>query len=124
MTRPGVEAAIDAVRDGYDLHYGSQRNGDPDLALLEGDRLYALGLERLAALGELNAIAELSDVISLCAQAHSAGDPDLATAIWEAGEAAVRHGSAEAHRKAKNLAAAGDPTAAGHLRAFARQTRS
>ena len=106
------------------MHYGPPRNGDfadSDVALLEGDRLYAMGLERLAALGELHAIAELSDVISLCAQAHSAGDADLAAAVWEAGDAAVRHGSSVAHRQAKNAAAAGDPGAAAALRAFARQ---
>jgi len=124
MSAPEVEAAIDAVRDGYRLHYGTGHNGDPDVALLEGDRLYALGLERLAALGELHAIAELSDVISLCAQAHSAGDADLAAAVWEAGEAAVRHGGDDAHQQAKNLAAAGDPGAAAALRAFARQACS
>ena len=67
---------------------------DPDLALLAGDRLYALGLERLAALGDLDAVAELADVIALCAQAHAEGDPARAEAIWEAGadgrRAAVR----------------------------------
>ena len=45
---------------------------DPDLALLAGDYLYALGLERLAALGDLEAIRELSDLISLSAQLHDA----------------------------------------------------
>src|SRR4029077_12589310 len=96
------------------LHEGATRNGylaDPDVALLEGDRLYALGLERLAVLGDLRAISELSDVISLCAQAHSTGDANLAAAVWEAGEAAVHHGTTEAHRQAKNAAAAGDPAA-------------
>ncbi len=116
--------AVEAVREGYLLHYGTPRltlADDPDLALLAGDRLYALGLERLAATGELAAIRELSDVISLCAQAHSAGDPDLAEAVWEAGRAAVDNGSTQAHREAKVAAAAGDPGAAGALRAAARQ---
>ncbi len=121
MTAPEIELAVEAVRDGYVLHYATPAGHDPDVALLEGDRLYALGLERLAAIGELHAIGELSDVISLCAQAHSAGDADLAAAVWEAGEAAVRHGGDEAHRRAKNAAAAGDPGAAAALRAFARQ---
>ena len=43
---------------------------DRDLALLAGDYLYALGLERLAALGDLDAVRELSDLISLAAQVH------------------------------------------------------
>jgi hypothetical protein len=39
---------IEAVREGYLLHYGEPRlmsREDDDLALLAGDRLYALGLE-------------------------------------------------------------------------------
>jgi len=34
-------------------------------------------------------VAELADVIALCAQAHAEGDPARAEAIWEAGAAAV-----------------------------------
>ena len=77
------------------------RADDRDLALLAGDRLYALGLERLAELGDLEAVAELADVISLCAQAHAEGDPERAAAVWEAGAAAVGRGSAPDHEAAK-----------------------
>ena len=77
------------------------RPDDPDLALLAGDRLYALGLERLAALGDLDAVAELADVIALCAQAHAEGDPARAEAVWEAGAAAVARGPAPDHEAAK-----------------------
>ena len=68
------------ILEGYRLHYGEPlvvRPGDNDLALLLGDQLYALGLARLAELGDLEAVAELADVISLAAQAHSASDPML-----------------------------------------------
>jgi hypothetical protein len=68
---------VEAIREGYLEHYAAgriMRPEDPDLALLAGDRLYALGLERLAALGDLDAVKELADVISLCAQAHAEGD--------------------------------------------------
>ena len=68
------------------------RPDDPDLALLAGDRLYALGLARLAELGDLDAVAELADVISLAAQAHAEGDAERAAAVWAAGVAAVGHG--------------------------------
>ena len=51
--------------------------------MLAGDRLYALGLERLAAIGDLEAVAELADVIALCAQAHAEGDPARAEAVWD-----------------------------------------
>ena len=75
---------------------------DPDLALLAGDRLYALGLARLSALGDLEAVALLAEVISLSAQAHAAADPEWAEAVWEAGARAVGHGgSPEALRTVK-----------------------
>ena len=83
---------VEAIREGYLQHYASGRvlrPDDPDLALLAGDRLYALGLERLAAIGDLEAVAELADVIALCAQAHAEGDPARADAVWDAGAAAI-----------------------------------
>jgi hypothetical protein len=95
---------VEAIREGYLQHYGSGRvvkPDDPDLALLAGDRLYALGLERLAAIGDLEAVAELADVIALCAQAHAEGDPARADAIWDAGAAAVAGGPAPDHQAAK-----------------------
>ena len=51
---------VEAVREGYLLHYGEPRllaGHDDDLALLAGDYLYALGIERLAALGDADAVA-------------------------------------------------------------------
>ena len=57
---------------------------DEDLRLLAGDSLYALGLERLAASGDLEAVAELADLISLCAFAHAEGRPELADELWAA----------------------------------------
>jgi hypothetical protein len=95
---------VEAIREGYLQHYGSGRvvrPDDPDLALLAGDRLYALGLERLAAIGDLEAVAELADVIALCAQAHAEGDPARAEAVWDAGAAAVAGGPAPDHQAAK-----------------------
>jgi hypothetical protein len=93
--RAEYELLVEAIYEGYLLHYGAPRvvrpDGD-DLALLAGDALYALGLQRLAALGDLDAVAELADVIALCARAHADGRPDLAAAAWEAGAHAVGHG--------------------------------
>ena len=100
----GYPLLVEAIREGYLQHYGSGRvvkPDDPDLALLAGDRLYALGLERLAALGDLEAVAELADVIALCAQAHAEGDPARADAVWDAGAAAVAGGPAPDHQAAK-----------------------
>jgi hypothetical protein len=95
---------VEAIREGYLLHYSSGRvvrPEDPDLSLLAGDRLYALGLARLAELGDLEAVGELADVISLAAQAHAEGDPDRATAVWEAGVRVVGDGPPPDHESAK-----------------------
>jgi hypothetical protein len=80
------DPAVEAIHEGWLLH--SQGRGrtvapeDPDLALLEGDRLYAEGLELLAERGDLDAIARLADVISLCARSHAEGRPDLSEDAW------------------------------------------
>jgi hypothetical protein len=113
---------VEAVREGELLHYGTSRLFaaiDPDLALLAGDRLYALGLARLAALGDLEAVAELADVIALCAQARAEGRPELGDAVWQAGVAALGWGSSDAVRAAKAAARAGEADAAAALAAAA-----
>jgi hypothetical protein len=115
---------VEAIREGYLLHYAAGRvvaARDPDLALLAGDRLYALGLARLAALGDLVAVSELADVIALAAQAHATEDGDLAEAAWEAGAAAVGWGSSPEHERAKARARDADPGAAAALRTVAQR---
>jgi hypothetical protein len=95
---------VEAIHEGYLLHYASGRvvrPEEPDLALLAGDRLYALGLARLAELGDLEAVAELADVISLAAQAQAEGDSERAAAVWEAGVRAVGDGPSPDHEAAK-----------------------
>jgi hypothetical protein len=85
---PGeYSVVVEAVYEGYLLHYGEPRllaGHDPDLALLAGDYLYALGLDRLAALGDQRAVSILSDLISRCAQLHTEGDPSPIPGLWEA----------------------------------------
>jgi hypothetical protein len=105
------ELLLEAIYEGYLLHYGDPRLLRPpeaDLGLLAGDQLYALGLTRLVALGDLLAVSELADVITLTALAHGAGRADLAQAIWSAGARAVGWGSSGPHRDAKALARAGE----------------
>jgi hypothetical protein len=93
---PDIAFAVAAVHEGYLLHYGRPTivdpGGDADLALLAGDRLYALGLDRLAAVGDVAAVAELAGVIARCAEAHAGGDGDGAAAAWEAGALAIGWG--------------------------------
>lgn len=95
---------VEAIREGSLQHYGAGRvvrPDDPDLALLAGDRLYALGLARLAELGDLDAVAELADVISLTAQASAEARPELADRAWNAGATAVGAGTSPGHEADK-----------------------
>lgn len=76
---------VEAVREGYLLHYGTPRllsGHDDDLALLAGDYLYALGIDRLAALGDSEAVAVLGDLIGRCAQMHAEGRLDEVAGLW------------------------------------------
>jgi Rieske Fe-S protein len=87
---------------------------DRDLALLAGDRLYALGLERLAAGGHTDEVAILADIVALVARLHAppawaigpavegapaggTGAPEDAAgrtaALWEAAAAALGQGA-------------------------------
>jgi len=83
---PGeYDFVVEAVREGYLLHYGEPRllaGHDADLALLAGDYLYALGIERLAALGDTAAVHRLADLISICAQLHAEGREAEVPAVW------------------------------------------
>ena len=114
---------VEAVREGYLLHYGTPRvldASDPDLALLAGDRLYALALARLADAGDLASVTELADVIALSAAAHAAADLDLADATWSAGAHAVGWGTTPQLVSAKAAARAHEPGASVALRAATR----
>jgi hypothetical protein len=114
---------FESIREGYLLHYADARvvNGaDDDLALLAGDYLYARGLERLASLGDLEAVRELSDLISLAAQLHAANhaspDPeDGSGALWLASAVTVAAGPPPGHDEAKRALRDGEPGAAGTL---------
>jgi hypothetical protein len=94
---------IEAVREGYELHYGRSRafgGMDDDLRLLAGDALYALGLSRLAELGDLDAVAELADLISLSARAEAEDRSDRVPALWQASAARLRDRAAPGARAA------------------------
>lgn len=83
---------VEAVREGYLLHYGEPRllaGHDADLALLAGDYLYALGLDRLATLGDDRAVSILSDLISTCAQLHAEGRDEEVPDLWRGAALAI-----------------------------------
>jgi hypothetical protein len=108
------ELLVEAIYEGYLLHYGAPRvvrAADADLRVLAGDRLYAIGLARLVELGDTSAVAELADTITLSALAQGAGERELADAVWAAGARAVGWGPSEQHTRAKQLLAQGDGAA-------------
>lgn len=122
----GYAAVVEAAYEGHLLHLGRSRILDPadaDLAILAGDRLYALGLAWLAEIGDVAAVRELADVIGLRAVAAAAADADLALAAWEAGALAIGHGGTPALEDAKAAARGGLPGATGALRAAAGRLR-
>jgi hypothetical protein len=122
---PGEYAlVIESIREGYLLHYGQPRvvgGADLDLELLAGDYLYALGLERLAGLGDLEAVRELSDLISLAAQLHEAETgAAAANALWLGSVVAVAVGASEPHEQAKAALRQGRPEASATMWAATR----
>jgi hypothetical protein len=98
---------VEGILEGYLVHYRRSRLIEPpddDLRLLAGDYLYALGLSRLAALGDLPAVRELADVIGLCAEAHAGPEPPPAEtpeAIWALGAIGVAGGAWDEGEAAK-----------------------
>jgi len=70
---------LETIYEGYLLHYGRPRLFEPadaDVALLLGDYLYAHGLVRVAALGDVDAVAALAELISACAALRAEGAAD------------------------------------------------
>lgn len=93
---------LETIYEGYLVHYGRPRllePADDDTALVLGDYLYAQGLARIAALGGVEAVADLAELISLCAQSRAdgrAGDG----AAWAATAALLGQGLLDAAREA------------------------
>jgi hypothetical protein len=98
---PGLET----IYEGYLVHYGRSRlfaPPDDDVALLLGDYLYAHGLVKIAATGSVDAVADLAELISLCAQAR-ADSRDGDGPAWAATSARLGEGGLEAARSALKL---------------------
>jgi len=77
---------LETIYEGYLVHYGSPRlfaPVDQDTALLLGDYLYAHGLVRIAACGDVDAVADLSELISLSSQLR-AEEADGDGPLWAA----------------------------------------
>jgi hypothetical protein len=109
---PEVHAAgIETVYEGYLVHYGRPRLfglDDEGTALLLGDYLYAHGLVRVASTGDVEAVADLAELISLCAQARADGRNGDAAA-WAATSACLGRGGLQAGRTALRESGDADP---------------
>jgi hypothetical protein len=76
LVRPELALGVETIYEGYLVHYGHPRLFAPaggDVALLLGDYLYAHGLVRVAATGDLDAVAALAELISTCAALRADG---------------------------------------------------
>ncbi|MGH3077278.1 MAG: hypothetical protein ACRDPZ_03750 [Gaiellaceae bacterium] len=96
----GHAVGLETIYEGYLVHYGRARLFSPpdaDAALLLGDYLYAHGLVRVAHSGDVDAVADLAELISLCTQAR-ADRRDGDGAAWAATAALLGGGALDAAR--------------------------
>jgi hypothetical protein len=103
------ELGLETIYEGYLMHYGRPRlfaPPDRDNALLLGDYLYAHGLVRVASFHEVEAVSDLAELISLCAQLRAA-NADGDGAAWAASAALLGRGKLAVARDA--LRVGGDP---------------
>ncbi|MEZ5100580.1 MAG: hypothetical protein R3C15_12425 [Thermoleophilia bacterium] len=92
--------AVESIYEGYLLHHGRPRlflPEDFDQAVLLGDYLYAHGLVRLASLGDVAAVADLAELISLCSQLRAESAPGDGV-VWAATAACLGDGSGQLER--------------------------
>ena len=100
---------LETIYEGYLVHYGRPRlfaSTDRDTAILLGDYLYAHGLVRISGQEDVAAVANLSELISLCSLLQGekkGGDGPL----WAAHAALLAQGGLDAARNA--LRDTGDP---------------
>ena len=86
---------VETIYEGYLLHYGRSRlfaPPDADAALLLGDYLYAHGLVRVAELGDVAAVADLAELLSVCAHLRADGRPGDGAA-WASSVALLGEGA-------------------------------
>ena len=94
LAEPRFAIAVETIYEGYLVHYGRPRlfaPGDGVTVLLLGDYLYAQGLVRLSATGSVEAVADMGELISLCAQLRAEHSTDDGPA-WAASVALLGRG--------------------------------
>jgi hypothetical protein len=120
LGEPRFALGLETIYEGYLAHYGRPRLFDPadkDTALLLGDYLYAHGLVRISEVGSVEAVADLAELISICAQVR-ADDRDGDAEAWAASAAMLGRGALARAREAlrtdgdaRSLAALAEATA-------------
>jgi hypothetical protein len=101
---------LESIYEGYLLHYGRPRLFAPvdhDARVLLGDYLYAHGLVRIASLGNVDAVADLAGLLSLCAHLRAERRPGDGVA-WAATVAVLGRGDEELAEPVAALRAYGD----------------
>jgi hypothetical protein len=109
LAEPRFALGLETIYEGYLVHYGRPRLFEPesgDAALVLGDYLYAQGLARIASVGEVAAVADVAELLSLCAQAQGDKRPGDGAA-WAATAALLGQGALGEARAA--LSRRGDP---------------
>jgi hypothetical protein len=107
LAEPRFALGLETIYEGYLLHYGRPRlfaPTDGDTALLLGDYLYAHGLVRVAEIDPVGAVADLAELISLCAQVQAEGG-DGDGPLWAATSALLGTGALGDARAALRLKA-------------------
>ena len=102
LAREEDRLGLETIYEGYLLHYGRPRLFEPidgDTALLLGDYLYAHGLVRIAERHVVQAVADLAELISICAQVRAEGRSDDGPA-WAASAALLGDGVLDGARAA------------------------
>jgi len=128
LAPPEHRLGLETIYEGYLVHYGRPRlfaPGDRDTVLLLGDYLYAQGLVRLSAAGSVEAVADMGELISLCAQLRAESSPDDGPP-WAASVALLGRGVLKETEDGKELLArardaAGDEAVERSLAAHARR---
>jgi hypothetical protein len=100
LCEPRFALGVETIYEGYLLHFGRPRlfaPADDDTALLLGDYLYAHGLVRVSATGSVDAVNDLAELISLCAQGQADGT-DGDWAVWAATASSLGAGTLDEPR--------------------------
>jgi hypothetical protein len=115
LAEPRFALGLETIYEGYLLHYGRPRLfGPPDheTTILLGDYLYAHGLVRIAEHGDVSVVADLAELLSLCAQLRAQawpGSPIPDGVLWAATVALLGWGKGRLAAAREALRDDGDP---------------